>query len=67
MEQWDAWMEAMRRREGECPAPVTPAATAVLTVVLLAVAAEIGRAGLSARELEELTAQVRERLAGRLG
>lgn len=66
MQEWDVWTEAMRRREGEAAVLVTSAATVVLSVVLLALAAEIGRAQISARDLDDLTAQVRERLAGRL-
>jgi len=39
----------------------------MLAAVLLAVASEIGRAQLSAHELDAMVQQVMDRLAGRLG
>jgi hypothetical protein len=63
-DEWATWQQAAARREAA--ATLTPTAAEMLTAVLLAVASEIGRAQISARELDDLTAQVRERLAGRL-
>lgn len=61
-DEWSRWHAAEEARRA-----VTPTGAAMLVHVLLAVASKIGRAQISARELDELTAQVRERLAGRPG
>ncbi len=61
-DEWSRWNAAEEARRA-----VTPTGAAMLTAVLLAVASEIGRAQVSARELDDLMAQIRERLAGRLG